>query len=127
MTRKSSAFVPHDLVRPIRGHGAGPLAGLTAATKDMYDIEGERTGGGSPQWLASRALAKTSAAAVTRLLAAGCDIIGKTVNIVGSMRTEGALAITPALFRRLSPSLRRAFRCCLSSIRRRSPRRTCRC
>jgi len=79
MTRKSSAFVPHDLVRPLRGNGGGPLAGLTAAIKDMYDIEGERTGGGSPQWLAAQTPAKTHATAVTRLLAAGCDIIGKTV------------------------------------------------
>jgi amidase len=79
MTRKSSAFVPHDLSRPIPGSGAGPLAGLTAAIKDMYDIEGEHTGGGSPEWLATHAPAKMSAAVVTRLLQAGCDIIGKTV------------------------------------------------
>ena len=79
MTRKSSAFVPHDLAQPIRGSGTGPLAGLTAAVKDMYDIAGERTGGGSPGWLAGHAPAKTNAAAVTRLLHAGADIIGKTV------------------------------------------------
>ena len=34
-----SAFVPHDLKNPRRG-GEGPLAGLTAAVKDMYDIAG---------------------------------------------------------------------------------------
>lgn len=38
--RKGSAFVPHDIARPIRGATAGPLAGLTAAVKDMYDIAG---------------------------------------------------------------------------------------
>jgi amidase len=79
MVRKSSAFVPHDLVGPIRGNGTGPLAGLTAAVKDMYDIQGERTGGGSPEWLARHAPAKTNAAVVTRLLQSGADISGKTV------------------------------------------------
>src|ERR1051326_3419178 len=78
-TRKSSAFVPHDLKAPLRAGGTGPLAGLTAAVKDMYDIEGEKTGGGSPEWLATREPAKTHAAAVAKLLAAGTDIIGKTV------------------------------------------------
>lgn len=38
------------------------------------------------------------------------DIIGRTVNTVGAMRTAGALAITPDLFRRLSPSSRRLFK-----------------
>ena len=45
----------------------------------MYDIAGERTGGGSPEWLADQAPAKRNAAAIERLLAAGADIIGKTV------------------------------------------------
>jgi len=78
-TRKSSAFVPHDLKAPLRAAGIGPLAGLTAAVKDMYDIAGEKTGGGSPEWLATREAAKIHASAVTKLLAAGADIIGKTV------------------------------------------------
>ncbi|HEX7968752.1 MAG TPA: amidase [Stellaceae bacterium] len=77
--RKSSAFVPHDLRAPLRGSGSGPLAGLTVAVKDMYDIAGERTGGGSPEWLAAQAPARTTASAVRRLLEAGADVIGKTV------------------------------------------------
>ncbi|HYS47491.1 MAG TPA: amidase [Xanthobacteraceae bacterium] len=72
-------FVPHDLAAPIVGAAAGPLAGLTAAVKDMYDIAGERTGGGSPDWLAAQAPASTHAAAVAKLLDAGATIIGKTV------------------------------------------------
>ena len=39
-----SAFVPHDLTAPVKGAANGPLAGLTAAVKDMYDIAGTRTG-----------------------------------------------------------------------------------
>jgi amidase len=77
--RKSSAFVPHDIDAPIRGHGSGPLAGLTVAVKDMYDIAGERTGGGSPDWLADQLPAEQHAVAIERLLAGGADIIGKTV------------------------------------------------
>jgi amidase len=76
---RGSAFVPHDLSAPIKGAASGPLAGLTAAVKDMYDIAGERTGGGSPEWLASHEPAKTNAACVQRLLDAGAKIIGKTV------------------------------------------------
>jgi amidase len=79
MTRKSGAFVPHDLATPIQGLAWGPLAGLTAGVKDMYDIQGERTGGGSPEWLATHEPAKAHAAMVLRLLEAGASIIGKTV------------------------------------------------
>ena len=46
--RFRSAFVPHDLAAPIAGAAQGPLAGLTVAVKDMYDIAGTRTGGGNP-------------------------------------------------------------------------------
>ena len=76
---KGSAFVPHDLSAPIRGAAAGPLAGLTAAIKDMYDIAGERTGGGSPEWLAHRRPAEMNAGCVQRLLDAGATIAGKTI------------------------------------------------
>ena len=37
----SGFFVPHDLKAPLKGAASGPLAGLTAAVKDMYDIAGE--------------------------------------------------------------------------------------
>ena len=58
--RFRSAFVPHDLPEPLAGMAQGPLAGLTAAVKDMYDIAGMGTGGGNPDWLALHAA--TSAA-----------------------------------------------------------------
>jgi amidase len=77
--RSRSAFVPHDLSAPMTGAGAGPLSGLTAAVKDMYDIAGYRTGGGSPDWLAAQVPAGSNSAAVARILAAGASIVGKTV------------------------------------------------
>jgi amidase len=73
------AFVPHDLNAPIAGAATGPLAGLTCAVKDMYDIPGYRTGGGSPEWLAEASEATSPAAAVHRVLDAGATIIGKTI------------------------------------------------
>ncbi|MDE2167025.1 MAG: amidase [Alphaproteobacteria bacterium] len=79
VARKSSAFVPHDLARPIAGAARGPLAGLTGAVKDMFDLKGERSGGGNPTWLAQAKPAKRHADAVRRLLGAGATIVGKTV------------------------------------------------
>lgn len=73
------AFVPHDLKAPITGAAAGPLAGLTAGIKDMYDIAGEKTGGGNPTWLEQAPVATKNAAVVDRLLGAGATIAGKTV------------------------------------------------
>ena len=74
-----SFFVPHDLEAPVRGASTGPLAGLTAVVKDMYDIAGTRTGGGSPEWLAAQKPAIRHAAAVEQILAAGATITGKTI------------------------------------------------
>jgi amidase len=74
-----SAFVPHDLEKPVKGAAAGPLAGLTAAVKDMYDIAGTRTGNGSPTWLETHQPATKNAAAVQKILDAGATVIGKTV------------------------------------------------
>lgn len=78
-TRLRSAFVPHDISTPIAGAKSGPLAGLTAAVKDMYDIAGYPTGGGSPEWLAAHPAAAANADAVQRILDAGATVIGKTV------------------------------------------------
>jgi amidase len=74
-----SAFVPHDLPEPRAGAAQGPLAGLTAAVKDMYDIAELRTGGGNPDWLAAHRPALADAAAIRKLLLGGATIIGKTV------------------------------------------------
>ena len=75
----SGFFVPHNLKTPLKGASAGPLAGLTAAVKDMYDIAGERAGGGNPDWLANTRPAATNAIAVDKILGAGATIIGKTI------------------------------------------------
>jgi amidase len=78
-TRRDGFFVPHDIEAPIRGSVGGPLAGLTAVVKDMYDIAGTRTGAGSPAWLAVHEAAPRNAAAIEKILAAGATIVGKTI------------------------------------------------
>lgn len=75
----SGFFVPHDLKAPLPGASSGPLAGLTVVVKDMYDIKGERTGAGNPDWLANQQPAISHADAVDRLLAAGATVTGKTI------------------------------------------------
>jgi len=74
-----NCFVPHDIKAPIRGAAAGPLAGLSCVVKDMYDIAGERTGCGSPEWLAAHGPAARNCPPVQKILDAGATIIGKTI------------------------------------------------
>ena len=63
----------------LQGSGAGPLAGLTFAAKDVFDIAGVRTGFGSPTWLNTHPPAEFTAPAVLRMLGAGADMIGKAL------------------------------------------------
>jgi amidase len=79
LPRSHTAFVPHGLTAPFRGTPDGPLAGLTAAIKDMFDVVGTRTSGGSPDWLNTHPPASSSAAVVLRILDAGAIVVGKTV------------------------------------------------
>lgn len=62
----------------LAGSGKGPLAGLTFAAKDLFHIEGHRTGFGHPDWLRTHPPAKRTAVAVERLLAAGAVMVGRT-------------------------------------------------
>jgi len=62
----------------LKGAGSGPLAGLTFAAKDAFEIKGARTGFGQPDWLRTHPPATRTAEAVQRLLDAGADLAGKT-------------------------------------------------
>ena len=57
----------------------GPLAGLTFAVKDMFDVAGVVTGGGTPDWLATHQPASKTADAVQACLRAGARLIGITI------------------------------------------------
>ena len=62
----------------VKGAGSGPLAGMSFAAKDAFNIAGARTGFGQPDWLRTHEPATETADAVIRLLAAGADLAGKT-------------------------------------------------
>ena len=79
------------------GAGNGPLAGLTFAAKDVFDIAGSRTGFGNPAWLNSHPPATATAPTVQRLLDAGADMVGKTLTdeITYSLSGQNAHYGTP--------------------------------
>jgi len=57
----------------------GPLAGLTLAVKDIFDVAGYPTGCGNPTKLAEAKPATTTARSVQTLLDAGARCVGKTI------------------------------------------------
>ncbi len=73
-----NAFVPEVTVR-IEGRAGGPLAGLSFAAKDLFDVAGYPTGGGTPDWARHHPIPTKHAWAVQTLLDAGATLIGKTI------------------------------------------------
>jgi amidase len=63
----------------LEGAASGPLAGLTFAAKDIFDVAGYVTGGGNPDWKATHAPAQRHAWAVQVLVEAGATMVGKTL------------------------------------------------
>ena len=73
-----NAFVPGVEVR-VEGAGSGPLAGMTFAAKDLFDVAGVPTGAGNPDWQRQHPVPERHAWAVQTLLDAGATLIGKTI------------------------------------------------
>ncbi len=96
MIDELGAFITHDEVS-LPGAATGPLAGLTFAAKDLYDVAGHTTGCGSPDWLRTHAPAAATAPAVQALLDAGAALAGKTVTdeMAFSLAGENAHYGTP--------------------------------
>jgi amidase len=63
----------------LAGAETGPLRGLSFAVKDLIDIAGLPTVGGSPDWPTGRPIPDRHAWVVETLLAAGASVIGKTI------------------------------------------------
>jgi amidase len=61
------------------GAAEGPLAGLTFAAKDIFDVAGYITGGGNPDWRATHAPAERTAWVIEALVEAGATMVGKTI------------------------------------------------
>ncbi|MFQ5924120.1 MAG: amidase family protein, partial [Anaerolineales bacterium] len=71
------AFCKHaELTLP--GAPGGPLAELTFAAKDLFDIAGFVTGAGNPDWLRTHKPATITAPAVQAVVDAGATLVGKT-------------------------------------------------
>jgi amidase len=71
------AFLDYPDV-PVANAADGPLAGLTLAVKDIFDVAGYPTGCGNPEKRAESGPATVHAASVEKLLAAGARFVGKT-------------------------------------------------
>ncbi len=67
----SDAYLP--------GAPDGPLAGLTFAAKDIFDVAGHVTGCGNPHWKATHGPADATAWVVQSLVDAGATMTGKTI------------------------------------------------
>jgi amidase len=93
---KLGAFCRHTHVE-VKGAPHGPLAGLRFAVKDIYDVAGQKTGFGSPDWLRTHEPAGRTAPAVQALLDAGAEIAGKTLTdeMAWSLTGENAHYGTP--------------------------------
>ena len=72
------AFMPYPDAE-VAHAASGPLAGLSFAVKDLFDVAGYPTGGGQPFVLAMSGLKTDIAPTVQRLLDAGARFVGKTV------------------------------------------------
>jgi amidase len=81
MTEDSvGAFIPGE--RTMRaGAASGPLAGLSFAAKDLFDVAGSVTGYGNPDWAATHAPAIRDAVVIAQLLQAGASLTGKTKTV----------------------------------------------
>lgn len=90
------AFVPYPAVA-VPNAASGPLAGLTFAAKDLFDVAGYPTGGGSPHILAMSGIKTETASTVQRLLDAGARLVGKahTDELAFSMNGKNAHFGTP--------------------------------
>ena len=90
------AFMPYPEVQ-VPHASNGPLAGLTFAVKDLFDVAGYPTGGGSPHMLAMSGIKQHTSPTVQRLLDAGARMVGKvhTNEMAFSMTGKNAHFGTP--------------------------------
>jgi aspartyl-tRNA(Asn)/glutamyl-tRNA(Gln) amidotransferase subunit A len=74
--------------RAIRsGHRIGPLHGVPVALKDLIDLEGRKTAGGSKVWI--ERVSPVTATLAERLVSAGMIVIGKTHTVEFAMGSFG--------------------------------------
>jgi aspartyl-tRNA(Asn)/glutamyl-tRNA(Gln) amidotransferase subunit A len=69
-----AAEAAHKAIRS--GHAVGPLHGVPIALKDLIELEGQVTTGGSANWRQRRST--ETATIARRMIAAGMIVLGKT-------------------------------------------------
>lgn len=69
------------------GHAVGPLHGVPVAVKDIVDIQGRVTSGGSKVW--AERVSPVTATLVRRMVSAGMIVIGKTHTVEFAMGSFG--------------------------------------
>ncbi len=72
------AFVPNGNI-VLEGAGQGPLVGYSFALKDIFDLQGQVTGFGNPDWACRRRPSSAHARVVSDVLDAGAMLVGKTI------------------------------------------------
>ncbi|SHI38837.1 amidase [Roseomonas rosea] len=77
---RGSGFMPGGRASLPPASG-GPLAGLTFAAKDLYDVAGHPTTYGNPDWARTHPAAVATAPAVLALAEAGARFLGKTKTV----------------------------------------------
>ncbi|HQT86935.1 MAG TPA: amidase [Acidiphilium sp.] len=73
----------------LAGEPDGPLAGLDAVIKDVFDVSGTVTSFGNATWARLHPPALADAPIVSRLREAGARIIGKTITVEFTFGLEG--------------------------------------
>ena len=73
-TARLAAEAAHKAIRS--GHAVGPLHGVPIALKDLIELEGQITTGGSANWRQRRST--VTATIARRMIAAGMIVLGKT-------------------------------------------------
>ena len=91
-----NAYVTHTAVH-LPGKAGRALSGLSFAVKDIYDLEGARTGCGNPRWLETHGPAASTAPSLQAILEAGAELTGKvhTDELAYSLNGENAHYGTP--------------------------------
>lgn len=102
MLPETTPFVPGPRLRT-EGRPGGPLAGLTFAAKDLFDVAGHPTGGGNHDWARDHPVPTRHAWAVQKLLDAGASLVGKTITDEVSLGIMGENAFDGTPVNPLAP------------------------
>ena len=87
-TRRDARLAAEAADKAIRaGHRVGPLHGVPIALKDLVDLEGRVTTGGSKVW--EKRVSTVTATLAERLIGAGMIVLGKTHTVEFAMGSWG--------------------------------------